>query len=111
VRDLTSRGVDRASARQNAGVHTITLRRGRLHDVMRALEPTGTPAEALDPCDGHYALRGQRYTFAWETTTNCTGDFTATWSLRRGVLRLSAISTEDPIDRVVWGLKPFRKIG
>jgi TRAP-type C4-dicarboxylate transport system substrate-binding protein len=111
VRELTAHGVDAPTARQNAGVHTITLRGGRLHDTMRPLEPTGAPTNDLTPCEGRYAVRGATYTFAWDPATNCTGDFTARWSLHDGVLRLTAVRTAEQLDRMIWGLKPFRRIG
>jgi TRAP-type C4-dicarboxylate transport system substrate-binding protein len=111
VRDLTARGVDQPTARQNAGVHTITLRDGRLHDTMHPLESTGGPTDKLVPCEGRYAIRGRTYTFAWDPATDCTGDFTARWSLRGDALRLTAIRTAETLDHIIWGLKPFRRIG
>jgi hypothetical protein len=97
--------VDRATAIENAvDVHTIVLRRGRLHDTARG----GVPGP---PCDGSYTVRGHTYTFAWDKTTTCTGDFTARWSLRGGELRLTSISAPDAVDQTIWGSKPFRKIG
>jgi TRAP-type C4-dicarboxylate transport system substrate-binding protein len=105
MRDLVASGVDRATAIENAvDVHTIVLRRGRLHDTARG----GVPGP---PCDGSYTVRGHTYTFAWDKTTPCSGDFTARWSLRGGELRLTSISAPDAVDQTIWGLKPFRKIG
>jgi hypothetical protein len=63
------------------------------------------------PCDGSYTVHGHKYTFAWDTTAPCTGDFTGHWSLHGGELRFTSISAPDAIDRTVWGAKPFRKIG
>jgi C4-dicarboxylate-binding protein DctP len=107
VRDFVSHGVDESSAIDNAGVHTIVLRNGRLHDTLRTT-PSSPPGK---PCEGRYSVRGSTYTFAWDPATPCSGDFTATWSLRDGELRLTSISGHDPVDHVLWGLKPFRRIG
>lgn len=105
ARDLVASGVDRATAIENApDVHTIVLRRGRLHDTAKG----GVPGP---PCDGSYTVRGHTYTFAWDKTTRCSGDFTAHWSLRGSELRLTSITAQDAVDQTVWGSKPFRKIG
>jgi hypothetical protein len=106
VKDLTAQGIEESVARQNSGIHTVTLRNGRLIDFMRAL-----PGSEQGPgCRGTYRLRGRTYVFAWDPASSCTGDFTATWSLDHGELRLTAISTKEPLDRLIWGLKPFRRI-
>jgi TRAP-type C4-dicarboxylate transport system substrate-binding protein len=101
IQDQLSAGVDPGSAAQNSGMHTITLRNGRLHDE----SSPGTP------CDGSYAVHGHKYTFAWDKGSQCTGDFTALWSLRGGELRFTSISAPNAVDRTIWGAKPFRKLG
>jgi TRAP-type C4-dicarboxylate transport system substrate-binding protein len=105
VHDYTAAGVDSGSAFQNSGIHTITLHDGRLHDELRSSLPAG------NPCVGSYTVHGHQYTFAWDKTAPCTGDFTAHWSLLGGELRFTSISAPDAIDRTLWGAKPFRKIG
>jgi TRAP-type C4-dicarboxylate transport system substrate-binding protein len=104
VGDYTSAGVDQATAIQTAGIHTITLRNGRLHDTMRSdLAPQ-------QPCDGSYSVHGRTFIFAWNTDTPCNGDFSAIWSLRGDELRFLSVRS-DLGDRTLWGAKPFRKIG
>jgi hypothetical protein len=104
VRDYTSAGVDQATAIQTAGIHTITLRNGRLHDTMRSdLAPQ-------QPCDGTYSVHGLTFIFGWNKGTPCNGDFTAIWSLRGDELRFTSVRS-DLGDRTLWGAKPFRKIG
>jgi TRAP-type C4-dicarboxylate transport system substrate-binding protein len=107
VEEMVAAGVNEARARDNAGVHTITLSDGRLRDT---LIPDATSV-AGKPCDGTYALAGQTFTFRWTPGTPCSGDFTATWSLAGGKLRLADVRDADLVDRTLWGLKPFRKIG
>jgi hypothetical protein len=104
IADYTARGVDELSARQNSGIHTIALRGGRLHDDMRG---DGPPA----PCEGSYTARGGTFMFTWDPGAPCTGDFTATWTLRDGELRLRLVRVHDEVDRVLWGVRPFRRIG
>lgn len=101
VRDYVAAGVDQASAIQNSGIHTIVLRGGRVHDTLQ-------PGKR---CDGRYVVRGRIFMFAWDKHTPCTGDFTASWTFRGGELRFTSIRIEDAIGQVLWGSKPFRKIG
>jgi hypothetical protein len=74
---------------------------------MRALPGS----EQRPPCTGRYRVQGRTYVFAWDVGSPCTGDFTATWSLRDGELRPADVRTPEPPDRLIWGLKPFRRIG
>jgi hypothetical protein len=98
VGDYTSAGVDQATAIQTAGIHTITLRNGRLHDTMRSdLAPQ-------QPCDGTYSVHGLTFIFAWNKGTPCNGDFTAIWSLRGDQLRFMSVRS-DPGDSTLWGRK------
>jgi hypothetical protein len=101
IQDQIQAGVDAGSAAQNSGIHTITLRDGRLHDE-------SSPGTL---CDASYTVHGQLYTLAWDKGSSCTGDFTAQWSLRGGELRFTSISAPAAVDRTLWGAKPFRKIG
>ena len=88
VRDYTSAGVDQPTAIQTAGIHTITLRNGRLHDTMRSdLAPQ-------HPCDGTYSVHGLTFIFAWNKGTPCNGDFTAIWSLRGDELRFMSVRSD-----------------
>jgi hypothetical protein len=104
VREYVAHGVDEASALDNAGVHTVVLRDGRVHDSLR----TTPPSPPGHPCEGHYSVRGITFTFAWDPGTPAGGNFTARWSLRDGELRLTRISGRDAVPRAV-GLKPFRR--
>jgi TRAP-type C4-dicarboxylate transport system substrate-binding protein len=113
VDEMIAAGVDEASARDNAGIHTITLTDGKIHDTGIS-DVTGVE-EPGSACDATYSVSGDEFTFTWSPETGCVGDFTATWSMSGGGLHLGDVSCADDqcglVDRVLWGLKPFRKIG
>jgi TRAP-type C4-dicarboxylate transport system substrate-binding protein len=108
VEDFVAAGVPEADAIDNHGVHTITLDGGRLQDTLTTAS-TPNPGDGL--CEGSYKLSDHTFIFTWDPATDCTGDFTATWQLSGGELRLTNIRTEERLDEVYWGVRPFRKIG
>lgn len=108
VEDYTAAGVPKADALYNYGVHTITLDDGRLRDTLTN-EDHPDPNES--PCEGSYTLSGDTFTFTWDPDGGCSGDFTATWRLSDGELRFTNIRTPELLDKLYWGVRPFRKIG
>jgi TRAP-type C4-dicarboxylate transport system substrate-binding protein len=104
--EFSARGVPEELARQISGLHTFTLSHGRVHDT----QTSEFPDIPGNPCDASYRSVGRSFTFAWDPTTPCTGDFSATWELSHGQLRFTQIRTDALGDRILWGLKPFRKI-
>jgi Bacterial extracellular solute-binding protein, family 7 len=111
IEEMLAAGINEATATDNAGVHTITLTDGQIHDT-RSADDTETAGPS---CDATYSVSRHTFTFKWNPGTDCVGDFTATWSLMDGQRRLSKVRCADPqcglVDRVLWGLEPFRKIG
>jgi TRAP-type C4-dicarboxylate transport system substrate-binding protein len=109
IEEMVAAGVNDATARDNAGIHTIKLTDGELRET-----PSSDAIGTGPSCDATYSVTGDSFTFKW-TTTDCVGNFTATWSLSNDELRLSDVRCADSqcglVDRVLWGLKPFRKIG
>jgi TRAP-type C4-dicarboxylate transport system substrate-binding protein len=95
--ELEAAGADRAAAVDNSGLWTIVLADGRY----RALS---------DECTAAYTVSGDKFTFKWDQFTPCTGDFSATWSLRDGKLRFTNVAAADAVDRAIWGLHPWIKI-
>jgi TRAP-type transport system periplasmic protein len=84
------------------GLITLTLRNGRYR-----FQP-GTPPK----CAGTYTVSGSTIRFRFRpAATYCQGVVTARWSLAGGQLRLHVVSSTNPYDQVVWGGKPWRKIG
>jgi TRAP-type C4-dicarboxylate transport system substrate-binding protein len=108
VEDFVAAGVDEAEAIDNEGVHTITLDGGRLEDT---LTTESRPDPEAGGCTGTYRLSGDTFTFAWDPDSDCTGAFTATWRLSDGELHFTDIRTPERLDAIVWGVRPFRKIG
>jgi hypothetical protein len=82
-------------------VITITLREGRfsLRDTSR--RPT---------CKGRYTVTGKSVSIR-ERPPECRGDIRARWSLQARLLRLRVNQATDPGDKVVFGEKPWRKVG
>jgi TRAP-type C4-dicarboxylate transport system substrate-binding protein len=107
VDDYLAVGVTEAEAIENSGVHTITLDGGQLRDTM--VSPSNPKSDI--PCSGTYNLSGHTFTFKWEPHADCSGDFIATWRLSGGELRFTNFRTEERLDEVYWGVRPFRKIG
>jgi TRAP-type C4-dicarboxylate transport system substrate-binding protein len=84
------------------GLITLTLRDGSYR-----FQP-GTPPV----CTGTYTVSGSTVRFRFRpAATYCQGVVTARWSRAGGQLRLHVVSSTNPYDQVVWGGKPWRKIG
>ena len=95
--ELQAAGADHAAAVSNSGLWTIVLSDGRY----RALS---------DECKASYTISGDKFTFKWDKFTPCTGDFSATWNLHDGKLRLTDVAASSAVDRAIWGLHPWIKI-
>ena len=108
VQDYVAAGVSEAEGIDNEGVHTITLDGGRLEDT-RTTE--SQPDPSIGGCTGKYRLSGDKFIFAWDPDSDCTGDFTAKWRLSDGELSFTDIRTPERLDEIFWGVRPFRKIG
>ena len=81
-------------------VIAITLREGQF-SLRDGWHPT---------CKGSYAVSGQNVSIH-ERPPACSGDIRARWSLQGRLLRLRVTQATDPGDKVVFGAKPWRRIG
>ena len=97
VKELEAAGADHAAAASNGGLWTITLVDGRYSDFAG--------------CEASYSISGHTFSLTWDQFTSCTGDFSATWSLRDGKLRFANVAAIAAIDRAIWSLHPWIKIG
>jgi hypothetical protein len=97
---FVSAHADFGFARGRQVIVTITLRGGRfsLRD---------TSARRL--CTGGYT--GSAGTDTINETAHCSGLVIASWSLSGGRLHLHVTKATDPGDMVVFGAKPWKKIG
>ena len=80
-------------------VLTLTLRDGRLR--IHGIPPPD--------CLGTYVASGT--TISIKEGPGCRGFIKASWSLRNSQLRLRVTRATDPGDRVLFGGKPWKKIG
>ena len=60
-------------------------------------------------CLGTYAVSGNTVTF--RQRQQCHGVVTARWTLSNGRLRLHVTRATDPGDEILFGGKPWKKIG
>jgi TRAP-type C4-dicarboxylate transport system substrate-binding protein len=96
VEELETAGADHAAAVSNSGLWTITLVDGRYSDFAG--------------CEASYSISGHTFSLTWDQFTDCTGDFSAMWSLRDGKLRFTNVAATAAVDRAIWGLHPWIKI-
>ncbi len=99
--EVRATGPPAAFSRPSYGVITLTLRNGRYRFHPR------TPPE----CTGTYALSANTVRFRFHPAAYCQGVVIARWSLDGGRLGLRVVSSTNPYDSVVWGGKPWEKIG
>ncbi len=100
--ELRAAGPPAAFSRPSfGGLITLTLRNGAYR-----FQPRTPPA-----CTGSYAVDGDRVRFRVNPKTYCQGVVTARWSLAAGRLHLHVIASTNPYDQVVWGSKPWQRIG
>ena len=98
-KEMAAAGAAVSYAHGNHGVLTWTLRDGSLE--------LRFPAPPL--CHGRYVVSGS--TISISEGPGCHGRVVAGWSLNRGRLRLHVTQASDPGDRVLFGAKPWKKIG
>jgi hypothetical protein len=100
--ELRAAGPPAAFSRPSfGGLITLTLRNGTYR-----FRPRTPPA-----CTGTYTVDGNRVRLRANPKTYCQGVVTARWSLVAGRLHLHVIASTDPYDQVVWGSKPWQRIG
>ena len=108
---LVERGLDRGAAFDQAGVQTLTFENGGfLHQIK------GKPPE----CRGTYAVEDGRVALviAADESPGCGSEdweiFNARWTLEGDELRFVDVASqldEDAFVQIIWGSKPWRKIG
>ena len=108
---LVERGLDRPAAFDQAGVQTLTLENdGFLHQIK------GKPPD----CRGTYAVADGRVALviAANESPGCGSEeweiFNARWMLEGDELRFVDVRTQiddDGFAQIIWGSKPWRKIG
>jgi len=104
--ELVEAGLRPEYAHGNHGVITLTLQDGRYR-----IQFAGQP-DAI--CRGLYTVAGRTFTidFYVPTCEGGEGAVVARWSvLARGDLRFHVSKATDAGDEVVWGAKPWKKIG
>jgi len=101
AKELIAAGASRAYARGNAGVVTMTLRN-------RALKLSYLDAP---DCLGRYRVVGAGITIVFDRRSGCHGEIVARWSLTGSQLRLRVSKATDPGDEIVFGRKPWRRLG
>jgi TRAP-type transport system periplasmic protein len=99
ARELLAAGTSSHYAKGNAGIVTMTMRHGQF--TWRALPPPD--------CAGTYAVSGN--TVSIKFTVYCHGRVDATWSLQNDRLGLRVRRATDPGDEILFGRKPWAKIG
>jgi TRAP-type transport system periplasmic protein len=97
--ELRAAGTSDVYARDNRGVLTLTFRDGRYRVHF---PPTAD-------CVGDYRVSGRALAVAFELP--CRGSISARWSLRGHWLDFDDVHATDGGDRVLFGVKPWRKIG
>jgi TRAP-type C4-dicarboxylate transport system substrate-binding protein len=104
VDELVENGLDLTTARDYDGVHTLSLRDGKLEDFIRGDQAV---------CHGTYESTAKALELKFQDDT-CSGGLVARWMLRDGTLRLTDIHSSTPdetaITRALFGANPFEKI-
>ena len=101
--ELIAGGATPKEAHDNYGIQTLWLKDGRFHqrDV--------NILAGMGECRGQYTVSGKTVKINFNVR-GCSGFVVATWSLGNGQLRLH-VTLADTVDKVIYGTKPFRKIG
>ena len=103
AQELLAGGATAQEAHDNNGLVTLRLKDGHYH--YHILTPIVGPGD----CVGLYTVSGKTVRFDLNVPT-CKGFVVATWSLGHGRLRLHVTLANAP-DTVIWGSKPWKKIG
>lgn len=85
---LLENGIPAQQARNESGVHEVTLDRGSFIDRWR------TESGTFGSCSGTYAEDGARVTFRW--TGGCVGDWAMSYSIDGDVVTWSDFEPLDP---------------
>jgi TRAP-type C4-dicarboxylate transport system substrate-binding protein len=109
--EMVRDGADREGAFRNAGLQTMTLRRGRFTSVV-----SGGPSGG-DTCSGTYAVEGDIAEFEVDSP-ECFGHWKQRWTPIKDGLRISDVVSLPPydrpadkaLDRVMWASKPWTRI-
>jgi hypothetical protein len=96
---LIAAGMTRQWAHKNFGVVTLTLKNGQF--IWQQVPPPS--------CAGKYTVSGHNVSFRF--TRVCTGAVRAQWSLSGARLRLHVAGGSDRGTEIVFGGKPWKKIG
>jgi len=99
-RELRAAGTSDVYAHDNRGVLTLTFHGGRYRVHLPG---------PIEDCVGDYRVSGRKLAFAFELP--CQGSISARWSLRGHWLDFDDVQATDGGDRVIFGVKPWRKIG
>ena len=101
--ELLAGGATPKQAHDNYGIQTLWLKDGRFHqrDV--------NVLAGMGECRGQYTVSGKTVKINFNVR-GCSGFVVATWSLGNGQLRLH-VTLADTVDRLIYGTKPFKKIG
>jgi TRAP-type C4-dicarboxylate transport system substrate-binding protein len=108
-RYLLDHGVEANQARDESGVHTLTMSHGKFTDAWVNGVADGT-------CAGVFTIEGQRVTLRW--TRDCTGDTRATYEREGDTLRWSQVESLPPhdtdydqkVNEAFWGV-PYTRVG
>jgi TRAP-type C4-dicarboxylate transport system substrate-binding protein len=98
-KQLVAEGASASYAKHNHSVITMTMRDGVF--AQRWSVPPG--------CEGTYAVSGN--TVSLRQKQHCHGLVVARWTLTGRQLRLKVTTATDPGDRILYGAKPWHKIG
>jgi TRAP-type transport system periplasmic protein len=99
AKELAADGTSSSYARRNAGVVTMTMRDGQF--TWRVMPPPN--------CAGTYTVSG--HTVSIKFTVYCHGLVDATWSVQNDRLHFRVSRATDSGDRILFGRKPWAKIG
>jgi TRAP-type C4-dicarboxylate transport system substrate-binding protein len=104
-RELLATGIGKTDAFRNYGLQTLTLKDGHWRGETRS-------RANLEPCTGTYSHSGASVTFVG----GCAGAppvfvFMATWRLADGNLYFTIEKPDNAAARVLFGGRPWRKIG
>ncbi len=108
-RYMLDHGVEANQARDESGVHTLTMAHGRFTDAWANDVADGS-------CSGEFSIDGSRVTLHW--TEGCTGDTRASFERDGDTLHWSQIESLPPhdtaydqkVNEAYWGV-PYTRIG
>lgn len=106
---LLDRGVQAMTARDESGVHTLTMSAGRFSDVWMS-------SGEEQRCSGVFTIDGRRVTLRWRD--GCLGDTSAVYERAGDTLRWSQVEALPPHDteydqtlnEAFWGV-PYARVG